>query len=649
MTSPNPACNPILRTPRLQASLPPLSPPAKPHRPIPSPTGRSAPACAGPPLPCSPSELASLVIPVARFGESPRYQLSRDQARAASDAFLKSQGLDPAAFQHVTYPAAHWGGPDSLAGKYFLERLPIGAASALFERNRPIQVWMTRYFKSLDQEEITVSIHPETARVTGFGHTIPETRPGADITPEHAREIADQFAASLGWDTGAMDLKESSTEIKKARRDHSLEWEARPGDPRNVDETRWRVEINVAGDRVVSARGFWKLPEAWQRGRERENALAITLAVLKIVTLAGLIVYGMWLLIQGTRHGIVRWRAAIRLALPATLLFPVAPLLSVGLMLKNYRTDVPLETFQALAYVSIAMGAIFGFLLMGAAAALIVTYFPDALPALRRANRAAMAFDALAALLAAAGIALLLRQFQGILVDRFHAQAVFSISSPDIIASAAPALAALSAAVRSLLTDAALLCLLALLAWQLTKPEQTLDVALRRRPPRPLRHHPGRGTHPRRVPPELHHLARPGGRRHRLLLVLRPAQLPGLRAGVVAGGPAHSDAAAPRYRQQQSSDARLPARRHHARHPDMGPGPRLPPEYRLRESYIIIGIHAVEGRDQDDELDPEGSSCAPVCRQHIFHPDCHRGSQGRVRRIHPSRPRPELRRLPQPE
>ena len=54
------------------------------------------------------------------------------------------------------------------------------------------------------------------------------------------------------------------------------------------------------------------------------------------------------------------------------------------------------------------------------------------------------------------------------------------------------------------------------------------------------------------------------------------------------------------------------------------------------ESYIIIGIHAVEGRDQDDEFDPEGTSCAPVCRQHIFHPDCHRGNQRRVRRIHPS-------------
>jgi membrane protease YdiL (CAAX protease family) len=422
--------------------------------------------------------LASLAIPVTRFGDSPDFQLSRDRARAAADAFLKTQGLDPSAFQHVTYPAVHWGSDDSLAGKYFLERLPIPAASALFERNRPMQIWITRYFKSLDQEEITVSVHPETARITGFNHIIPETRPGADLSPESAREIAARFADSIGWDTSAMDLKDSSAEMKKARRDYSLEWEARPGDPRNVDQTRWRVEVNVSGDRVTSARGFWKLPEDWQRGRERENAIAITISVLRIVTFAGFVVYGLWLLIQGTRHGTVRWRPAIRLAIPATILFPIAPLLSAGLLLKNYRTDVPLETFQALTYVTLGMSVIFGFLYLGAAAAIIVTFYPDALPSLRRENRATLAFDALCALAAAAGIVLLLRQLQNILLARFHAQAVFSISSPDIIASAAPALAAVSNAVRGLLTDAALLGLIALFAFELTRPWMRYAIAL---------------------------------------------------------------------------------------------------------------------------------------------------------------------------
>jgi hypothetical protein len=143
-------------------------------------------------------------------------------------------------------------------------------------------------------------------------------------------------------------------------------------------------------------------------------------------------------------------------------------------MLKNYRTDVPLETFQAMTYVSLAMGALFGFLLMAGAAALVVTFYPDAVPALRQRNRAAMAFDAVAALLAAGGLGLAVHQFQGILLDRFHAQAVLSMASPDIIASAAPALAALANAVRGLLTDGALLGLAALLAWQLTRPAKQM-------------------------------------------------------------------------------------------------------------------------------------------------------------------------------
>ncbi|MCU1234327.1 MAG: Abortive infection protein [Candidatus Solibacter sp.] len=414
---------------------------------------------------------ATLAIPTARFGDSPTYKLPADQVRASADAFLKSQAIDPAAFRNVAYPAVHWGDGDSLAGKYFLERLPVPAASALFERNRPVQHWGVRYFKSLDQEEVTVAVHPETGRVMGFTHTIPEDRPGADISADQARAIAAAFAAQQGWDIAAMDLKESASEKKKARRDYSLEWEARAGDPRNVDQTRWRVHVGIAGDRVASARGYWKLPEDYERAREQENALAIIITVTRIVVFAGLIVFGMWLLIQATRQGEVPWRAVIRLALPATLVFPIAPLLSAGLMMKDYNTAIPLETFQAMAYVVIGMSAILGFVVMGAAAAVICTFYPDAV----RVNRRAQGIDAAAALLAAIGLAIAVHQFQGFLTDRFHAQAILAIASPNLIATTLPALGALAGAVRSLLTNAALFGLFVLLYYQL--PKQSMRIA----------------------------------------------------------------------------------------------------------------------------------------------------------------------------
>ncbi len=110
-----------------------------------------------------------------------------------------------------------------------------------------------------------VTVHPESGRVLGYNHTLPEDRPGADLTEDAARQIAAAFAAARGIELAAMELKESTSELKKARRDHTLVWEARQGDPRNLDEAHYRVEIEVAGGSVPTWRSFWKLPETYTR------------------------------------------------------------------------------------------------------------------------------------------------------------------------------------------------------------------------------------------------------------------------------------------------------------------------------------------------------------------------------------------------
>src|SRR5262249_53813856 len=148
--------------------------------------------------------LLSLLIPAAQFGESPRFRIPESQARDAAGAFLKAHGFDADSFRYVTFPSARWSGEDALAGKYLLERQPVASVSRMFEQYRPLRVWLTRYFKSLDQEEALVAIHPETGNLLGFDHTIPEDRPGANLTDEAARGIAIDFARSQGWDVGAM-------------------------------------------------------------------------------------------------------------------------------------------------------------------------------------------------------------------------------------------------------------------------------------------------------------------------------------------------------------------------------------------------------------------------------------------------------------
>ena len=405
--------------------------------------------------------LGALLIPTAQFGESPNYRLGPAQARTSAATFLQAQGFDAAAFRPVAFPGAHWEGDDSLTARYFLQRRTLAQVSALLARYRPLHYWGVRFYKPLEQEEANVAVQPETGAVTGFGRTIPEDRPGADIPAEAARGIAAAFASAQGWDVAAMDLKESSSEKKKARRDHTLVWEARPGDARNVAEARYRVEIGVSGDRVTAARAFWKLPEAWSRERERSNALSIMALVVRLAVFAGLAVAALGLLGQGTRQGLVRWRRALRLAAVPGLLLALAALLTLPLLMKNYPTAIPVETYEAVTFVTLTISVAFGFLLLAAALAFLISYYPRSLPALRLANRRFLALDAAACLAVGIGLALALEKLRQALAALFPAQAAFSIDAPALVASASPALSALAGAVQSTLLGAAALAVIA--------------------------------------------------------------------------------------------------------------------------------------------------------------------------------------------
>jgi membrane protease YdiL (CAAX protease family) len=408
--------------------------------------------------------LAAMLIPIERFGSAPTYKIPESQATASAAAFLRSQGLDPAAYQSVTAPGARWQGDDELAGKYLLERVPLAAASSMFERYRPIQQWTTRYFKPLTQDEVFVSVHPETARVMGYRHTLPEDDPGDDLAEPAARQAASAFAAAFGWDTAAMDLKENRSERKKARRDHTFVWEARPGDARNVDEARFRVEVNVSGAKPSSARGFWKLPEAFVRSREQQNFLSIATAVLRIAVLAGALVVAIYVLVSKIRAGTVPWRPTLRIAIPAAVLSAVSPLLSLHLMLQNYPTAIPLETFKATMFLIVVVSMIFAFVLTAGAVALLTSSYPDLLAALRPESRRVLARDAAVALAAGAGLGLLSHWLNGFLLQRFPAQALLSLDAPTLIASAAPSVAAAANAVRGILLFGAVIGTAALIA-----------------------------------------------------------------------------------------------------------------------------------------------------------------------------------------
>ena len=392
-------------------------------------------------------------LPVSHFGSSPKYKLTAAQALAKSDGFLRGPTLamDPSQFRHVTFTVAHWDGDDALAGQYFLQRKPVSVVAAMFQQYRPIQHWETRYFKALDREEVTVSTHPETGAVMGFTLTLPEDRPGATLSDDAARAIAATFAQAHGQDVAAMDIKEQTTERRKARQDHSLAWEAHPGDPRNVDQTHYRVEVEIAGDRVSGWRAFWNTPEWFDRSRDAQTFWSITLTIARLASMAGLAVFGLVCVIRNIRFGLVRWKPALAIGGVAATLLVVTQLLSSELILKNYQTSIPFQTFQVGEYAGIAMSALFGFIFFTVAAALLTSSFPGALAAWRGPNRRPLGRDAAVALVASVGFGLIAHRLAAFLQDRLPALALFSIESPDSIATYAPAISAVAAALIGVL------------------------------------------------------------------------------------------------------------------------------------------------------------------------------------------------------
>jgi membrane protease YdiL (CAAX protease family) len=390
---------------------------------------------------------AFLFLPVERFGDEPGFALTAAQARAAGDRFVRGLGLEPGAFRTVAYPESAF---DDATARYFLDRRPASYLANAYGRIVPARRWAVRYFKASEKEEVRVALDPQTGKPLAFVHTMADDQPGADLPAADALSIAASYLASRGFDLRSLELKESSSEKKKARRDHTMIWEARAGDPRNLDGARYRVQIGVNGDRPSALRTFWKLPETFLREQSRMTAFSIALLALRIAFWGAAVVFGLLLLVRRTRKGEVRWRTACVLATPLALLALAGAASTYRMLYQNYDTAIPFATFQAILAVTAGMGVVMTFVAVSLSAALLFALWPASLDTFRFAARRRTAFDAVLALVLAVACAGFVAHLGNLLRARFHSAAIYGVSAPEFLGGAAPALAALaSAAVRS--------------------------------------------------------------------------------------------------------------------------------------------------------------------------------------------------------
>jgi membrane protease YdiL (CAAX protease family) len=336
--------------------------------------------------------LSLYLVPVRKIGEFVDYKITGSQAREIADAFLKSKGVDPGAFQSVEFTSDNF---DPQAAKYILLHKDVETLNRLFSEHIKSGLWVVRYFKPLEKEEYRVSVDPRTQSVHTFEHTIDEKAPGADLDQAAALNITTAFLGSQAINMAEFEMVDHSTEKRPARRDHSFVWQAKKGDPRNIGDATFRLRVLVQGDEVARFQRFLKLPEDWTREREKSTVLTTVRDWVRIIVIAAFIVVGIIAFVTRARHGQIRWKQAIKGALVVTGISLLGQLNELSLMYADYDTTYSTGIFMVGKLVGVIVYLALVFVLAAFVIGLMMSLYPEALAALRQPNRRQFAGDAL--------------------------------------------------------------------------------------------------------------------------------------------------------------------------------------------------------------------------------------------------------------
>ena len=350
-------------------------------------------------------------------------RLTQAKAKAKAIEHLKATGADASAYEVVTY---YQNQPDAMAIRYILERDSVAVVNRLYQEDLLASLWVTRFFRYGEKEEYRVAVHPEDGSLYSINHLLAEEAEGADLEEAQAQAIAVDHLRSFGLDPERLELKEASSEKLPNRRDHRFVFEAAEGDGRNVDELRYRVRVNVAGDEPVSIYRFLKVPEDWQRERQESTTLKTALSGLLIVLIAAVVLHGLWLLVRRVRNEGLAWAPLVKISAVGAAFLLLDFLNGLSVVERAYDTRLTLSIFTITQMLNFVLGSLGVGLMILAALGLATSLYPDWPVRLRAARRVPEFRDAVV------GVALILIAREAWQHLRGYVESRFIASDPSL-------------------------------------------------------------------------------------------------------------------------------------------------------------------------------------------------------------------------
>lgn len=244
--------------------------------------------------------LLAILIAGDFHSDVPPVAIDRAAAETAADAALKEHGvtLSPEWRRASATRVASEDGTAWIWHKFVWREAGPDAYRKLIGDWLAPPLWEVRYAR-FEGGDVADRVEEWRVTIAGDGsvrqvrHQLPENRPGARLSREDARNVAQrEIVKRFALDPA--DLREVS--VEEEDRPARMDWQFTYADPRVAAGKggEARVSLGIAGDEAVSAGRYVFVPEEWQRAeRDRSGRLGIAknivaMAVI-VVTIAALI------------------------------------------------------------------------------------------------------------------------------------------------------------------------------------------------------------------------------------------------------------------------------------------------------------------------------------------------------------------------
>jgi len=275
---------------------------------------------------------------------------SREQAAAAAKTFQQQQFPE----LNTDRSAAVFVSDRHFQNYVELEAGGADAFQALMPQLDAVtHYWKVRSFTAGQEQELTTAFSPSGEPIS-FSYKIPQQEAGAALEESAARELAEAGARRFMGErfSAYKALETKATKQTSGRADYSFTYEHKS---LQVAEARFRLELKVAGDKLVAVDTFKHIPDAFDQRFGEMRSLNTQISQIAsylmavLFGLGGLVGGGVWLF---RRHQL-QWRRALWPAAVVAAGLAAASLCNLPVAWMDYQTTSSAQTFlfQQLAQV----------------------------------------------------------------------------------------------------------------------------------------------------------------------------------------------------------------------------------------------------------------------------------------------------------